>query len=119
VNWDYTARRCKITGFRDALRGDQEVTTKTLLSRDSRRGVVGLAPEELTIAERMEHAGKWAALELYTPTGLREENGRVQLDVRLRRIQAFGDTVEECVRQLRQAGLDPRDFEFTELTRPY
>jgi hypothetical protein len=52
--------------------------------------------------------GKFIALEIYTPEALP-----------LRRIEAIGDSVEECVRQLTARGHDPAHFEFSRLAPPY
>lgn len=84
-----------------------------------RTPMVGRAPEQLTIAERFENAGRWMAMELYAPPGPKEQNGKVEIDFRLRRIRAVGDSVDDCIRQLKQAGADPANFEFTEIKRPY
>ena len=70
--------------------------------------VVGRAPERLTLEERNALVGKYVALEVYTPEALP-----------LRRIEAIGDSVAECVRQLTQRGLDPARYEFTRLAPPY
>ncbi len=70
--------------------------------------VLGRAPEQLTLEERRALAGRWIALEIYTPETLP-----------LRRIEALGATVEECVEMLRRRGLDPAKFEFTPLKPPY
>lgn len=70
--------------------------------------LLGREPERLTLEEREKLAGKWIALEIYTPRTLP-----------LRRIEAVGDTVEDCVRQLAGRGLDPRQFEFEALRWPY
>ncbi len=69
---------------------------------------IGRGPEQLSLAERLELAGKYVAFEIYTPEALP-----------LRRIEAIGDSIEECVRMLKSRGLDPRLFEFTRLTPPY
>jgi hypothetical protein len=37
----------------------------------------------------------------------------------LRRIEAIGDNVAECARQLTARGLDPLRFEFSRLPPPY
>jgi hypothetical protein len=63
--------------------------------------LVGREPERLTIRERQALLGKWVAMELYSPETLP-----------LRRLEAIGDSVADCVRQLRDRGLDPRRFEF-------
>jgi hypothetical protein len=81
--------------------------------------LVGRAPDDLTIQERLAHAGRWIALEIYSIPSVREQNGRTEIELKLRRIRAAGDSVAECIGQLEQAGLDPRTFEFTRLTRPY
>ncbi len=70
--------------------------------------VIGRAPERLTLEERTQLVGKTVALEVYTPETLP-----------LRRIEAIGDSVEECIRQLTARGLDPRRFEFQQLGPPY
>ena len=64
--------------------------------------IIGRAPERLTIDERLALAGKWAAFEIYSPQTLP-----------LRRIEAIGDSVDDCIRQLTQRGLDASHFEFT------
>jgi hypothetical protein len=72
------------------------------------RGALGRSPDSLTLAERIALAGQHIALEIYTPETLP-----------LRRIEAIGDSLEVCLRMLRERGLDPRNFEFTLLPRPY
>jgi hypothetical protein len=69
---------------------------------------VGRAPERLSLEERLALVGKFIALEMYTPEALP-----------LRRIEAIGDSVEECVRQLIERGHDPARFEFSRLGPPY
>ena len=69
---------------------------------------VGRSPERLTLAERFALAGKYVALEIYTPQA-----------IPLRRIEAIGDSAGECLRELKARGLDPARFEFVRLTRPY
>ena len=72
------------------------------------RQALGRNPDRLTLEERFALAGKFIALEVYTPETLP-----------LRRIEAVGGSMEECVRMLQGRGLDPRQFEFTVLSRPY
>jgi hypothetical protein len=72
-------------------------------AKDPQRAI-GRAPERLNLDERLALTGKYVALEIYTPEALP-----------LRRIEAIGDTVQECVRQLVVRGLDPMQFEFTRL----
>jgi hypothetical protein len=69
---------------------------------------IGRAPEQLTLEERIALAGKFAAFEIYTPESLP-----------LRRIEAIGDSAEECIRQLTSRGLDALDFEFVRLPAPF
>ena len=69
---------------------------------------VGRSPERLSLEERFALAGKYAALEIYTPAA-----------IPLRRIEAIGDSTGECVRGLRVRGLDPARYEFVRITRPY
>jgi hypothetical protein len=76
-------------------------------AKDPQRAI-GRAPERLDLDERHALTGKYVALEIYTPEALP-----------LRRIEAIGDTVSECMRQLAARGLDPLLFEFTRLAPPY
>lgn len=87
-----------------------------LFGKNPVAGIIGRAPEELTIEERFENAGKWMALELYTPTTLSETGGRVEVDLKLRRIRAVGNSIQDCMARLEQAGLDPKNFEYTQIT---
>ncbi len=69
---------------------------------------IGRAPERLTLEERLALVGKFVALEIYTPEALP-----------LRRIEAIGDSVDQCVEQLIQRKHDPARFEFVRLGPPY
>ena len=69
---------------------------------------VGRSPERLSLEERFALAGKYVALEIYTPEA-----------IPLRRIEAIGDSTGECLRGLKNRGLDPARFEFVRITRPY
>ncbi|HUB78279.1 MAG TPA: hypothetical protein VMB03_05755 [Bryobacteraceae bacterium] len=69
---------------------------------------LGRNPDRLTPAERLALAGKYIALEIYSPETLP-----------LRRIEAIGDSFAGCLRSLKSRGLDPTRFEFTRLSRPY
>lgn len=62
---------------------------------------LGKNPEELTLAERNQLAGKWLALELYSPANLAP-----------RRIAAVGDSAEACRMTLRARGLEPGNFQY-------
>ena len=66
--------------------------------------ILGRAPERLTLEEQQALAGKFIALEIYSPE-----------TTPLRRIEAIGDSVTECIRQLKARGLDPQKFEFSRL----
>jgi hypothetical protein len=61
-------------------------------------------PDRLTLEERAALAGKIIALEIYTPA-----------TCPLRRIEAIGDSIEACIRMLRERDLDPRRFEYSPL----
>ncbi|MCC6585192.1 MAG: hypothetical protein IT168_00610 [Bryobacterales bacterium] len=63
--------------------------------------VLGREPERLSIEERRALLGRWIALQIYSPQTLP-----------LRRIEAIGDSPADCIRQLRDRGLSPVDFEF-------
>ena len=89
------------------------------MTKVTAENAVGRAPEELSLPERFELAGKWIALELYAPPEVAQVDGRPEMALRLRRVRAIGDSAEECIRQLRAAGHDPADFEFTLLKPPY
>jgi hypothetical protein len=69
---------------------------------------LGRNPDQLNLDERAALTGKYIALEIYTPDALP-----------LRRIEAIGDSVEDCVKMLRSRGLDPRNFEFSRLAPAY
>ena len=69
---------------------------------------IGRNPDRLTITERRALVGKYIALEVYSPD-----------TIPLRRIEAIGHTLAECLRNLRSRGLDPQNFEFTRLAPPY
>ena len=66
--------------------------------------ILGRAPERLTLEEMHALAGKFIALEIYSPDTLPA-----------RRIEALGDTADDCIGQLSARGLDPKRFEFTRL----
>ena len=69
---------------------------------------IGRAPDRLSLAEQEALMGKHIALEIYTPKTLP-----------LRRMEAIGDSVQDCVAMLRRRGLDPLNFEFSRLPAPY
>ncbi len=65
---------------------------------------LGRSPDRLTLDERAMLLGKYIALEIYSPETLP-----------LRRIEAIGDSLADCIRMLQSRGLDPTRFEFTKL----
>jgi hypothetical protein len=69
---------------------------------------IGRNPDDLSLEERATLTGKWVALEIYSPDTLP-----------LRRIEAIGDSVAECVRMLKSRGLDPMKFEYSRLKSAY
>jgi hypothetical protein len=70
--------------------------------------LIGRSVERLSVEERVALAGKFIALEIYSPERLP-----------LARIEAVGDSPEACIRQLAARGLNPRNFELTRLKPPY
>jgi hypothetical protein len=62
---------------------------------------MGRSLEKLSITERKKFAGKWVALEIYTPDTTPEKL-----------IQAVGSSPASCIEQLRERGLDPGRYEF-------
>jgi hypothetical protein len=79
----------------------------TATAKDSEQAI-GRSPDRLSLDEHVRLAGKYIALEIYTPEALP-----------LRRIEAIGDSLEECVRMLKKRGLDPGQFEYSRLPYPY
>ena len=63
---------------------------------------IGRAPELLTLEQRHKLTGMYIALEIYSPATLP-----------LRRIEAIGESVADCVQMLKSRGLNPVDFEYT------
>lgn len=72
-------------------------------SQDVQRAI-GRSPDRLTLEERALLVGKYIALEIYSPDTLP-----------LRRIEAIGDSLADCIRMLKNRGLDPTHFEFSQL----
>ena len=80
------------------------MTAKAARTQDR---AIGRAPDQLSIEERTELTGKYIALEIYTPDALP-----------LRRIEAIGDSVEECVRMLKAPWLGPHALRVQPASRP-
>jgi hypothetical protein len=70
--------------------------------------ILGRAPERLSLDEHHALAGKFIATEIYSPETLP-----------LRRIEAIGDSVDDCIRQLTARGLDAKKFEFSRIKPPF
>jgi len=70
--------------------------------------LVGRPIDGLTLAERLDSAGRWVALEIYTPETLP-----------VRQIAAEGSSSGECAARLNEQGLDPANYEFQVLRPPY
>lgn len=70
--------------------------------------LVGKAPDQLDLPTREAVAGKYVAMRVYTPQNLA-----------LQRIEAAGESVRECVAQLKERGLDPLEYEFSQLNWPF
>jgi len=72
------------------------------------RDYAGRAVDGLNLEERLELAGKWIALELYSPSTLP-----------LRIIAAVGDSARACIEALKAKNLDPAKFEYLPMRSPY
>ena len=81
--------------------------------------LVGRAVEDLDLNERWKFTNEWVAFRIYAPPGKVTLDGIEFVDVRQRKIEAAGKTIEECVAQLRGRNLDPAEYEFTILKPPY
>lgn len=79
----------------------------TASAKDQERAI-GRSPDRLSLEERIQLAGKYVALEIYSPDTLP-----------LRLIEAIGDSLEACIRMVKSRGLDPARFEYTRLPAPY
>jgi hypothetical protein len=69
---------------------------------------IGRSLDLLSLPERTALAGKWIALERYTPATLP-----------LRVIEALDDSPGACIQQLAARGLSPSNYEFIQLMPPY
>jgi len=69
---------------------------------------IGRSVDRLSLEEREALAGKFIAREIYSPKTLP-----------LQRIEAIGETLEQCVDILRRRSLDPMKYEFVRLNPPY
>ena len=83
------------------------------------KNLVGQSVEDLSLTDRLQYANTWIAFRLYSPPHKVTKDGVEYVDVRLRRIEAAGTSVEELIAQLSARNLDPKEFEFTPLKPPY
>jgi hypothetical protein len=82
-------------------------------------GLVGRRVEELSLEERHQYANKWIAFRIYTPPEKVTRDGMEYVDVRVRKVEAAGDSMEECAAQLRRQNQNLAEYEFTILKPPY
>jgi hypothetical protein len=68
----------------------------------------GRSPDRLTLDEREALVGYYMAREVYSPKNLA-----------LQRIETVGESVVACVENLKRAGKDPLNYEFTRFNPPY
>ena len=78
------------------------------MEKPAAESILGRCPDDLSLEERTALAGSYIAMEIYTPEALP-----------LRRIEAIGDSAQDCIAMLRRRGLDPLKFEFIPLKPPY
>jgi len=71
-------------------------------------GFIGRSPDSLSVPERQALAGRWIALERYTPATLP-----------LRLIEAIGESPAACMEQLATRGLSPDNYEFVPIMPAY
>ena len=82
-------------------------------------GLIGRKVEDLSLSERLQYANQWVAFRIYGPPGKVSRDGVEYVDGRVRQIEAAGNSLEECMAQLRNRQLNPAEFEFTILKPPY
>ena len=80
----------------------------TAAARKDPARALGRNPDRLNLEERLALAGKYVAIEIYSPAA-----------IPLRIIEAIGDSLGDCVRMLKARGLEPARFEYTRLAPPY
>ncbi len=61
----------------------------------------GLEPDMLSFDQRLALAGRWIAVDIYTPRTLP-----------VRRIVVVGESAVDCARQLAEQGEDPSRYEY-------
>ena len=82
-------------------------------------GLIGRRVDDLSLPERLQYVNQWIALKKYTPTRKIAEGGVEYPEMKLRRVEASGDTAQACITQLKGRNLDPTEYEFTILKPPY
>lgn len=70
--------------------------------------LIGQAPDRLDLPTREAVVGTYIAMQIYSPSNLA-----------LQRIEAAGASVRDCVNQLKDRGLDPFAYEFSQLNWPF
>ncbi len=70
--------------------------------------LIGKTLDQLNLKTRDEVVGKVIAMKIYSPQNLA-----------LQRIEAIGDSVSECVEQLKSHDLDPLEYEFSRMNPPF
>ena len=86
---------------------------------DDLKSLIGRKVEDLNLNERWQFANQWVAFRIYHPPGKISQDGTEYVDVRERRVEAAGVSVEGGITQLREGNLNPAEFEFTILKPPY
>ena len=82
-------------------------------------GLIGRRVDDLSLPERLQYANQWIAFKKYTPPKKTSVGGFEFPDVRIRQVEAAGDSAQACITQLKGRNLDPVEFEFTILKPPY
>ena len=108
-----------VAGKEKLLQKTEMLGKKSDASGGGPQTLLGRAVEDLSLTERLQYAGTWMAFRIYAPPHKVSREGIEYVDVRLRRIEAYGESMAECSAQLRSRNLDPADFEFFPLKPPY
>ena len=108
-----------VTGKEKLLQKTEMLGKKSDASGGGLQTLLGRAVEDLSLTERLKYAGTWVAFRIYAPPHKVSREGIEYVDVRLRRIEAYGESMAECAAQLRSRNLDAPDFEFIPLKPPY
>ena len=90
-----------------------------MASDDNASALIGRPVEDLNLTERWKFANEWIAFRIYSPPKKVTRDGVEYVDVLVRRIEAAGKSIDQCISQLRSRNLQPTEFEFTILKPPY